>query len=176
MVIQSERLRLRSWRESDRSAFANLNADPDIMYDLGGPLDRSRSDAKFDRYVAAFERHGFCRWALEDLGGALLGYTGIMPSPPDHPLGPHVEIGWRLKRSVWGNGYATEAATAALRDGFTRLGLSEILSYTAPDNQRSQAVMTRLRLQRDPLRDFTAQYDGVDAWRGLVWAARAECF
>ena len=60
-MLRTSRLILRPWRESDRAAFAALNADPKVTWDLGGPLDRSQSDAKFDRYVATFERHGFCR-------------------------------------------------------------------------------------------------------------------
>ena len=171
LAISSGRLKLRNWRESDRASFAALNADPEIMQDLGGPLDRQRSDAKFNRYRDAYERHGFCRWALEDMSGALIGYTGIMPSRGEHPLGFHVEIGWRLKRSAWGRGYATEAARAALNDAFTRAGLREILSYTAVDNLRSQAVMSRVGLRRDPARDFTAVYEGTGAWHGLVWVA-----
>ena len=171
MILTTPRLRLRPWREEDRDAFAALTADPEVMRDLGGPLDRAGSDAKLDRYRAAFDRHGFCRWAVESLSGEVLGYAGIMPLGPDHPLGPGVEIGWRLMRRAWGQGYATEAAAAALQDGFGRLGFGEILACTAPDNLRSQAVMGRLGLRRDPSRDFTATYDGA-AWHGLVWVAR----
>lgn len=76
-------------------------------------------------------------------------------------------------RSAWGKGFASEAARAALHDGFGRHGWTEVLSYTAPDNLRSQAVMGRLGLAREPHRDFTAGY-GDDAWRGLVWVARPE--
>ena len=173
MIITTPRLRLRPWREDDRDAFAALTADPEVMRDLGGPLDRAGSDAKLDRYRAAFDRHGVCRWAVESLTGGFLGYAGIMPLEPDHPLGPGVEIGWRLVRRAWGQGYATEAAAAALQDGFGRLGFSEVLAYTAPDNLRSQAVMARLGLRRDPSRDFTAVHDGA-AWQGLVWTARPQ--
>lgn len=140
------------------------------MLDAGGPLDRPKSDAKFDRYAAAFDQYGFSRWAVETLPGDFLGYAGIMPSRPAHPLGPHADIGWRLLRSAWGRGYATEAAEAALRDAFTRCGLTEVLAYTSPDNLRSQAVMARLRLRRDPARDFSDP-DGLGMWHGLVWAA-----
>lgn len=171
MILTTPRLRLRPWREEDRAAFAALAADPEVMRDLGGPLDRARSDAKLDRYRAAFDRHGFCRWAVETLSDEFLGYAGIMPLGPDHPVGPSVEIGWRLMRRAWGHGYATEAAGAALRDGFGRLGLAEILAYTAPANLRSQAVMARLDLRRDSSRDFTATYDGA-VWHGLVWVGR----
>ena len=109
---------------------------------------------------------------METPAGEFLGYAGVTPGSGQHPLGPHVEIGWRFVREAWGHGYATEAARAALADAFGRAGLAEILSYTAPDNLRSQAVMGRLGLARDPSRDFTAQYDTAPAWRGLVWVAR----
>ena len=171
MVLDTPRLRLRCWREADRDALAAMHADSEVMFDYGAPISRTVSDAKLDRYAAAFARDRIGRWAVEARNGDFLGYTGIMPSWPEHPLGPHMEIGWRLIRRAWGHGYATEAAQAALTDAFDRMGLKEVLAYTGPDNLRSQAVMTRLRLQRDEARDFTAHNDGI-AWRGLVWIAR----
>ena len=149
-----------------------MHGDTEVMHDYGGPLSREKSDTKLDRYAAAYREHGFCRWAVETRDQKFLGYTGIMPSRADHPLGVHVDIGWRLMRHAWGYGYATEAADAALLDAFTRLGLSEVLAYTAPDNLRSQAVISRLHMQRDPQRDFTTDYDGIAGWHGLVWSAR----
>ena len=169
-VIETPRLRLRPWGDADRATFAALHADPEVMRDLGGPIDRVASDAKLDRYRAAYRRLGFCRWAVESRAGEILGTAGLMPSSVDHPLGSHVEIGWRLMRHAWGHGFATEAARAALADALRQHGLTEVLAYTAPDNIRSQAVMSRAGLRRDPSRDFTASYDDVGAWRGLVWA------
>ena len=96
-----------------------------------------------------------------------------MPIAQGHPAAPGVEVGWRLVRSAWGHGYATEGARAALRDGFARHGWAEVLSYTAADNMRSQAVMGRLGLVREPHRDFTADY-GENAWSGRVWVARPD--
>jgi RimJ/RimL family protein N-acetyltransferase len=170
MLIETPRVSLRSWRDSDRAAFAALHADPQVMHDAGGPIDRSQSDAKLDRYVAAFERYGFTRWAIECRDREFLGYTGIMPSRPEHPLGEHVDIGWRLVRRAWGQGYATEAATAALQDAFTRCGLAEVIACTTADNGKSQAVMARLGLRRDPARDFRHHY-GSREWDLLVWVA-----
>jgi RimJ/RimL family protein N-acetyltransferase len=172
MMIETPRLRLRGWLDADRDAFAAMNSDREVMRDLGGPLGRAASDAKLDRYVAAYDQHGFCRWVIEDRDGGFLGYCGAMPSLGDHPLGPHVEIGWRLVRKAWGCGFASEAARAALDDVFDRVKLVEVVSYTAPDNSRSQRVMERLGLRRDPSRDFTVDYDNVGRWRGLVWVAR----
>jgi RimJ/RimL family protein N-acetyltransferase len=168
-VLRTARLTLRPWREEDRTAFAALNADPEVTWDMGGPLSRAQSDAKFDRYVATFERHGFSRLAIEQ-SRVFVGYAGVMPSTRDHPLGPHAEIGWRLVRDAWGKGFASEAARATLEDAFHRVGLPEVLAYTSADNARSQAVMARLGLRRDPSRDFDAAY-GDTLWHGLVWVA-----
>jgi RimJ/RimL family protein N-acetyltransferase len=172
MIITTARLRLRHWKETDRELFAAMHADPEVMHDYGGPISRAESDAKLYRYISTCHRLGFSRWAVESQEGCFLGYTGVMPSRPDHPLAPHAEIGWRLVRRAWGHGFATEAARAALHDAFTRVGLAEVIAYTSPDNARSQAVMARLQLERDPARDFTADYPEVRGWRGLVWVAR----
>jgi RimJ/RimL family protein N-acetyltransferase len=173
-VIDTSRTRLRCWEQADRDAFASLHADPAVMHDYGGPLSRRDSDDKFDRYMASYQKHGFCRWAVETLEGVFLGYAGVMPSRPNHPLGSHVEIGWRFLRRVWDYGYATEAARAALNDAFTRVGLAEVIAYTAQDNVRSQAVMDRLQMRREPSRDFTADFDLLKGWRGLVWIAKRD--
>lgn len=170
-MIETPRLMLRPWREVDREAFAAMNAHPEVMHDLGGPMTRAASDEKLDRYVAALQRDGLSRWAIEDRESAeFLGYAGLFYRV-SHPLGAHFDIAWRLKRTAWGRGYATEAASAALSDAFARAGVVEALAYTSPDNLRSQAVMQRLALRRDPSRDFTLQYEGIGDWTGLVWVA-----
>ncbi|HTX48074.1 MAG TPA: GNAT family N-acetyltransferase [Caulobacteraceae bacterium] len=166
VLIETPRLRLRPWRESDRDAFAEMHADPEVMVDAPRPLSREKSDRKLDRYVAAFERDGLCQWAVETLDGDFIGYAGATRIPDSHPLGAHAGAGWRLVRRAWGRGYATEAARAAFEDAFRRVGVREILAYTSPDNARSQAVMARLSMRRERQLDFTA-----DDWTGLVWSA-----
>ena len=171
MHIETERLRLRVWEEADRDYFATLNADPIVMKDLGGPLSRADSDAKLDRYLKAWGNNGYGRWLVETISGKFLGYCGVMPARADHPIGIHDEIGWRLIREAWGQGYATEAARAALIDVFRRVKLIEVLAYTDAQNIRSQAVMRRLGLSRDASRDFAVYGDRLGTWRGLVWTA-----
>jgi RimJ/RimL family protein N-acetyltransferase len=172
VLLETNRLRLRAWRDSDRDAFANLHADPEVMEDYGGPLNRADSDAKFARYRDAFAERGFTRWAIEAPDNTFLGYVGLMPSLPVHSLGPHVDIGWRLHRFAWGKGYATEAGAKALQDAFSRCRLGEVLAYTSATNIRSQAVIARLGLMRDPARDFAEIY-GATLWHGLVWVISA---
>ena len=155
--IETERLLLRRWREADREPFAAINADAEVMYWHGrGPLTRQGSDASIDRYEEHFEKYGFGFWAIERKGdGAFLGVTGLRHvDEPDRPDVPCVEIGWRLARPMWGRGYATEAARAALADGFERASLEEVLAWTAVANARSQAVMRKAGMVRDRARDF----------------------
>jgi RimJ/RimL family protein N-acetyltransferase len=160
---------LQKWSESLREPFADMQSDPEVMADLGGPFGRADSDKKFDRYRDAWGYEGISRWAVINTSGDFLGYAGVMKAGgPDHPLGSHYEIGWRFRREVWGLGHATKSAKQALEHVWTILKVNEIFSYTAADNYRSQAVMTRLLLKRDFARDFTARYPEGN-WSGLVW-------
>ena len=169
--IVTDRLSLRPWRATDADDFAAMNADVEVMADLGGPLSREQSDRKLERFQRSFHDDAITRWVVTGSDDRFLGYCGIVKQGEDHPLGVHHEIGWRLTRQSWGHGYATEAATAALGDAFGRIGCAEVLAYTAADNARSQAVMTKLGLARRPDLDFSHHYDGFGTWRGLVWSA-----
>lgn len=146
---------MRRWRDSDREPFAALNADPEVMRHFPAALSRSDSDALIDRLEDHIDAHGYGLWALERLDdGRLLGFVGLQTVPPELPFAPTTEIGWRLARSAWGQGYATEAARAALRFGFAGVGLAEIVAFTTVGNTRSRAVMERLGMTRDPAEDF----------------------
>jgi RimJ/RimL family protein N-acetyltransferase len=173
-MISTIRTRLRPFLEGDEDAFTALVQDSEVMADQGGPMTVADARAKLDGYRVAWKRSGCGRMALETRNGAFLGYVGIMANGPEHPLGAHHDIGWRLVRTAWGRGYASEAARAALIDGFLRLGLKEVLAYTEQTNVRSSNLMRRLNLRRDPSRDFVAQYERIGAWRGLVWSATPE--
>lgn len=153
--IDTERLHLRRWRFFDRPPFAAMNADPEVMEHYPAPLSEDESDALVDRIRRHFDEHGYGLWALEVRGqGEFIGYTGLALQTFDAPFTPAVEVGWRLARSAWGKGYASEAARAAIADGFDRLGLDEIVSMTATTNVRSQRVMERLGMSRDEADDF----------------------
>jgi RimJ/RimL family protein N-acetyltransferase len=151
----TERLILRRWRESDREPFAAMNADPEVMRYFRAPLDRLASDTFVDRIEASFDERGYGLWAVEVRDtGSFIGFVGLALQTFEAHFTPAVEIGWRLSRAAWGRGYATEAARAALAYGFGPAGLQEIVSMTSRVNLRSQAVMERIGLTRDPADDF----------------------
>jgi RimJ/RimL family protein N-acetyltransferase len=131
-----------------------MNADPEVREHLGDLLTREQADASVARYEAAFEAHGFGWFAVEvPATGEFIGFAGLDRIDEGLPF-TGVEIGWRLARSAWGKGYATEAARAVLAFGFETLGLPEILALTTVGNVRSQAVMRRIGMTRDPAEDF----------------------
>jgi RimJ/RimL family protein N-acetyltransferase len=112
------------------------------------PLSRYESDAMADRLQELIEQRGWGFWALESLGEErFIGFAGLHVPTYEVPASPCVEIGWRLAAAHWGKGYATEAALASLQIGFERLGLLEIVSFTAVQNQRSRAVMERIGMR-----------------------------
>jgi ribosomal-protein-alanine N-acetyltransferase len=154
-LLRTERLLLRPWRDSDLEPFAALNSDPAVMEYFAKALDRAESDAFVERIRGHFDRHGFGFWAVEAPGVSdLVGLVGLAIPTFETHFTPCVEIGWRLSREHWGKGYATEAARAALRYGFERLGLPEIVAFTVPSNARSRAVMDRLGMTRSAVDDF----------------------
>ncbi|WP_167137850.1 GNAT family N-acetyltransferase [Diaminobutyricimonas sp. TR449] len=152
-VITTERLLLRRWTASDLEPFAALNADPEVMRYFPMALTASESDAMVERIEARFESEGLGFWAVER-EGKFLGFTGLSRPKFDAHFTPVVEVGWRFARSAWGNGFATEAARAALTFGFETLGLDEIVAFTTVTNEPSRAVMRRIGMTHNPADDF----------------------
>jgi RimJ/RimL family protein N-acetyltransferase len=152
-AVRTERLLLRAWRDADRRPHAAMNADAEVMEHFPGTMTQAQSDEMFDRVQAHWAEMGWGLWAVEIPGEApYIGFVGIArQNAPGYPV---VEVGWRLARTYWGRGYATEAARRALAFGFETLELDEIVSFTVPRNTRSRAVMARIGLHRDPGDDF----------------------
>ncbi|ROS59635.1 RimJ/RimL family protein N-acetyltransferase [Frigoribacterium sp. PhB160] len=164
-MLTTDRLLLRRWRDADRASFAAMNADPVVMEHFPSTRTRAESDALVDRIEAGFEAHGFGLWAVERReDGELLGFVGLSRPSVDvvvsgRALSDEVEIGWRLRRDAWGQGYAAEAAREVLRVARSGtdtggLGLESVVSFTAEGNLRSRALMERLGMTRDPADDF----------------------
>jgi RimJ/RimL family protein N-acetyltransferase len=153
--LRTERLVLRRWLPSDRSAFAVLNADARVMEHLPSVLRRAESDALAELIDRHFDRHGFGLWAVEIPDAVpFAGFVGLAVPGFDAHFTPCVEIGWRLAAEHWGRGYATEAARAALAFAFGEARLEEVVSFTVPENVRSRRVMERIGMTRSPADDF----------------------
>jgi RimJ/RimL family protein N-acetyltransferase len=154
-MLTTKRLLLRPWRDADLDPLAAMTADPVVMRYFGITRDRGQSDAWAARARAHFDRHGFGIWAVEAPGVApFIGFVGLSTVPESYPMAPAVEAVWSLDAPFWRRGYAAEAARAAIDDGFSRLGLREIVAYTAAVNAPSRGVMERLGMRRDLEGDF----------------------
>lgn len=143
--IISERLRLRQWKDADREPYAALNADPAVMRFFPALQSREGSDRDIERWSGELDDRGWSNWAVEiRASGHFIGFIGLTIPRRALSFMPCVELGYRLAREHWGKGYATEGAKAALGVGFDRLGLEEIVSFTARINLPSRAVMERV--------------------------------
>lgn len=153
-MIDTTRLILRDWRDADRAPFTAMSADPEVMRYLAPLQSRAEVDAAFNRYVAR-TADTFHPWAVERRADdAFLGSCGL--NRVDHgasPVNGEVEVGWKFRRDAWGQGFAREAASAALAYGFAA-GLSRIVAFTVPQNVASRGLMERLGMTRRPDLDF----------------------
>jgi RimJ/RimL family protein N-acetyltransferase len=148
----TQRLNLRPWRDDDLDFLAELDADPEVMrYILDGSTrDRRQSADGLERMKREWEELGYGRFAIEVRAtGELVGWAGLAVPGFLPSVMPAVEVGWRLARSAWGYGYATEAAAEAVRLGFEEAGLDRIISIRHLENDRSARVMAKLGLRFD---------------------------
>jgi RimJ/RimL family protein N-acetyltransferase len=155
MRLETERLVIRDWDPRDREPYAQFLADPDVRRFYFDVLDRVRSDALVDRFIAAYQRDGFGLLPVERKSdGAFLGVVGLLPIVDMSIRGnPPVEIGWLLGKQFWGQGYAPEAARAWLDHAFS-LNLPEVVAWTTATNVPSQRVMQKLGMRTEPADDF----------------------
>lgn len=155
LELRTERLVLRIWRDDDLEPFAAMNSDPEVMRFMPKLLSRDECAARIQSIREHFREHRFGLWAVEvQCNARFVGFVGLSIPRFEATFVPCVEVGWRLAREAWGQGFATEAARAAVSFGFDELGLKEILSYTVPTNVRSRRVMERLGMTHDPAEDF----------------------
>jgi len=164
--IETERLVLREWRDTDVNSYARICADPEVMRFMVPARGLSHAEAAYDVQGLRehWTRHGFGHWAVEEkASGALVGRTGIKRHS-DWALDPeNTEAGWLYGQRFWGKGYASEAAREVVLYGLEKLGSPEVISIAHPDNAGSRRVMEKAGLT----------YAGARRWeeKGLdvVW-------
>jgi RimJ/RimL family protein N-acetyltransferase len=156
LPLETKRLIIRNWRESDRDLFHEVNSDARVMEFFATRRNRAESDAMMDRLMASMATAGFGFSAIERKSdGQCLGFCGIsqLLMPGVFPEGT-VEIGWRIAHRFWGQGFVTEGARTLVNAAFNRLHLQELVAIAVPENHRSTAVMDRLHMVRDRTADF----------------------
>jgi RimJ/RimL family protein N-acetyltransferase len=150
--LETPRLVLRRWRDDDITPMAAINADPDVMRWIGSGMvaDQERTAAGIAGCESAWDEHGFGLFAVEvRQTSELAGFTGLAIPSFLPEIMPAVEIGWRLGRPYWGQGFATEAAHAALHFAFVDRGLDRIVSIHQIGNDASERVMQKLGMRLD---------------------------
>jgi RimJ/RimL family protein N-acetyltransferase len=149
VVIETERLVLRRWKNEDILPFVEMCADRKVMEFLSVPLTSMEAQITVNRIQGHFKKHGFGLYAIERKETKkFIGFTGFMIPNFEHFFTPCVEIGWRIKSTEWKNGFATEAATSCLQFGFSKLGFKKIHSFTSIYNLASERVMQKIGLHR----------------------------
>lgn len=151
MAIQLEtpRLILRSWQDSNLTPFYEMNHDPEVMRYFPNLLTRPESDELANQIQSFIKKQGWGFWALElKETQEFIGFTGLHHQPTKFNFSPCTEIGWRLKRSAWGRSLAFEAAQTSLNFGFNHLKINEIVAFTAQSNIPSQSLMNRLGMNK----------------------------
>lgn len=153
-MIDTARLMLRGWRDADAAPFHAMGQDAEVMRYLGGLTSIAGAAEMVREQQQTATRFGRCFWVIERRDdGAFLGFCGVEPGPKGSPIADLPEIGWRLVRDAWGQGYAIEAARAVLADEWRR-GTDVVFAITVPANRRSWGLMERLGMTRVAGGDF----------------------
>lgn len=143
-ILETPRLILRSFKETDLDQYAEMCADPEVMRFIstgGKVLSRAESWRNMAMVIGHWTLRGYGLWAVEEKASKLMiGRVGLW-----QPEGwPGLEVGWTLLKSAWGKGYATEAGKASINYGFEVLKQPSLISLIDPKNYASQKVATRL--------------------------------
>jgi RimJ/RimL family protein N-acetyltransferase len=150
VVLTTERLALRRWRDDDLDALAAIDADAEVMRYImdGRPRSRDQTAASLRRMMRQWDEFGYGLFAVElRETGVLAGWAGLARPTFLPEVMPAVEIGWRFARTYWGSGYATEAATESMRFAFEDRELARLISIRHVENARSGRVMEKLGMR-----------------------------
>lgn len=147
--IQTPRLILRQWQDSDTAPFIQMCADDEVMRYFPKKLDAAEATAFLERIRNAIDTRGWGLLAVElKATGEFIGFIGLHVHPPELKIADAPEIGWRLLPQYWNQGYATEGAKAVLKYAFRTLRLEKVISFTACINTPSERVMQNIGLEK----------------------------
>jgi RimJ/RimL family protein N-acetyltransferase len=150
VFLETDRLILRRFTIADADNLVSLDADPDVMRFITGGIPTSREEIQNEvlpAFLAYYQRYEGCGFwaAIEKATGEFLGWFHFRPRPDAAP--GEVELGYRLRKSAWGRGYATEGSRALIRRGFTESGVQRVTAEAMAVNQASRRVMEKAGLK-----------------------------
>ena len=172
VAAETERLRLREWKDGDEDAFYAIMNTSSVMRHLGGVQTPEQWREAYQRLRGYTEAFGHTFWIIEDKAASeIQGFCGLkrVNAPGAGDLTGQHEIGWRLRESAWGQGIAKEAAIASLDLAFGRFAAPHVIALTVPANLESQGLMERLGMTRRPDLDYVDQRFGPELNPSLVW-------
>ena len=152
-ILQTERLRFHLWQAQDLPLLLELHGDPGVQrfLEAGEPVwDEAVLVGKFDRFRADYEEHGWTKFKLLDAQGRFLGRAGFGRFDETGGL----ELGYSLMRPFWGQGYATEAATALLSWIYGAAPVDHVLGFAVADHVASRRVLEKIGMRFTGLRDL----------------------
>ena len=148
-IFTSERLGFRNWKEEDIEPFSKINADKEVMEHFPKTLTKAETAGFIAKSQQQFLEKGFTYFAVDILETKqFIGFIGLSYQTYEAPFNPSVDIGWRLGKEFWGNGYATEGAKKCLEYAKDSCKLSIINSVCTKTNKASENVMQKIGMQK----------------------------
>lgn len=148
-LFTSKRLGFRNWTTEDVPEFAEMNADDHVMEHFPKPLTPKETAEFVERLQGHYQKKGYSYFAVEILEtGEFIGFIGLAFQEYTTAFTPAVDIGWRLKQSAWGKGYATEGAQQCLDHAFNTLKLEKVIATCTLQNVKSEQVMRNIGMQK----------------------------
>ena len=159
-IFTSDRLGFRNWSNLDIDEFAKLNSDEEVMQHFPNTLSKREVEVFIQKLKEHFTEHGFTYYATELLETKeLIGMIGLAYQEYKTEFTPAIDIGWRLKRSAWGKGYATEGAKRCIEYAFSELDINKIISVCTISNKKSENVMKKIGMRKIGEFDHPEMFD-----------------
>ncbi len=148
-LFKSERLGFRKWTKEDVAEFAKLNSDEEVMEHFPKTLSKKEVEALITALKNHYVENGFTYYATEILATKeFIGMIGLAFQEYKTEFTPAIDIGWRLKRTAWGKGYATEGAKRCLEYAFNELAIKKVISVCTIKNTNSEKVMKKIGMTK----------------------------
>ncbi|MDX1446597.1 GNAT family N-acetyltransferase [Lishizhenia sp.] len=147
-IFTSQRLGFRNWKDADLDIYAAMNANTDVMQYFPTLMTQEESKASIEKFNSQFQELGYTYYAVDELeSGEFIGFIGLSWKDFESSFTPATDIGWRLKPSAWGKGYATEGAQRCLAYAFEVLKLEKVIAICPEVNTPSERVMQKIGMK-----------------------------